>query len=378
MGAPMSTDRYRAMIERMIAPADIAFGGERPWDVEVHDPRVFRRILTSGTLGIGEAYMDGWWDCPAIDQLVERAARNGVTSRLTGPVAHVQDVVARVRNLQSKRRAFQVGEHHYDVGNDLYAAMLDDRMIYSCGYWRDAADLDDAQEAKLALVRNKLAIEPGMRVLDIGCGWGGAARYLAETTGCSVLGVTVSREQAALARERCHGLPVEIRVQDYRDVRERFDRVYSIGMFEHVGVRNYRTYFEAVRDRLSDPDGLTLLHTIGGSRSKHITDPWMERYIFPNSVLPSAAQIMSAAEGLLVLEDWHNFGADYDTTLMAWHARIEAAWPDLPHLDERFRRMWRFYLLSSAGMFRARALHLWQVVFSRDGSSNVYGPPGIR
>ena len=378
MGAPMSTDRYRAMIERMIAPADIGFGGERPWDVEVHDQRVFRRILTSGTLGIGEAYMDGWWDCPAIDQLVERAARNGVTSRLTAPVAHVHDVVARVRNLQSKRRAFQVGEHHYDVGNDLYAAMLDDRMIYSCGYWRDAADLDDAQEAKLALVRNKLAIEPGMRVLDIGCGWGGAARHLAETTGCSVLGVTVSREQAALARERCHGLPVEIRVQDYRDVRERFDRVYSIGMFEHVGVRNYRTYFETVRDRLSDPDGLTLLHTIGGSRSKHITDPWMERYIFPNSVLPSAAQIMSAAEGLLVLEDWHNFGADYDTTLMAWHARIEAAWPDLPHLDERFRRMWRFYLLSSAGMFRARALHLWQVVSSRDGSSNVYGPPGIR
>ncbi len=255
-------------------------------------------------------------------------------------------------------------------------------MIYSCGYWSGstpAHDLDDAQEAKLALVRSKLALEPGMRVLDIGCGWGGTARFLAERVGCEVVGLTVSRQQAELAREVCAGLPVEIRIQDYREIDEPFDRVFSIGMFEHVGVKNYGTYMETVRRCLRDPDGLTLLHTIGGNRSSGRTDPWMDRYIFPNSMLPSASQITTAAEGVLTMEDWHNIGPDYDPTLMAWHANVSGAWDDLSErYDERFRRMWHFYLLVSAGGFRARYLQVWQVVFSRDGLPGVYRPDGIR
>jgi cyclopropane-fatty-acyl-phospholipid synthase len=322
--------------------------------------------------------MDGWWDCDAIDELVARAQGSGLATTLSSRLAPVRAAGATVLNRQTRSRSREVGRRHYDVGNDLYRRMLDRRMIYSCGYWRCAGDLDGAQEAKLTLVADKLGLEPGMRVLDVGCGWGGAAAFFAEARGCEVVGITISEQQAAHARERCAGLPVEIRVQDYRDVGERFDRVYSIGMFEHVGVRNYHAYMEVCRRCLRDADGLTLVHTIGGSRSTRATDPWVERYIFPNSMLPSAAQITRAAEGVLELQDWHNFGADYDPTLMAWHANVEAAWDDLPDYDERFRRMWRFYLRSSAGSFRAGALQLWQVVFSREGLTEAYRPPGIR
>ena len=371
--------RLRRHFERLIEPADIRLDGDRPWDVRVHDERLFQRVLTNGTLGLGEAYMDGWWDCEAIDEMVDHAHRSQIADRLVSPTTLLRVTEAKLLNLQRGKRAFEVGERHYDIGNDLYRLMLDRRMMYSCAYWRDADDLDAAQEAKLALVRNKLAIEPGMRVLDIGCGWGGAAKYLAEQAGCEVVGLTVSVEQAKLARQACSGLPVEIRVQDYREVSEKFDRVYSIGMFEHVGAKNYGTYMQAVNDRLSDPDGLTLLHTIGGNRASNRTDPWMDRYIFPNSVLPSAGQITNAAEGALTLEDWHSFGPDYDRTLMTWHKNISECWADLPeHYDERFQRMWNFYLLVSAGGFRARYLQLWQVVFSRDGLREAYAPPGIR
>lgn len=371
-------EQLRRLFERLAEPADIRIGGDRPWDVQVHDPRLYRRVLASGTLALGEAYMDGWWDCEAIDEMVARAQRAGVAPKLSSPVAPLRSVGSRLRNRQTRSRSLTVGERHYDIGNDLYERMLDRRMIYSCGYWRTAEDLDQAQQAKLDLIGHKLGLESGMRLLDIGCGWGGAARYFAEEFGCEVVGVTISRQQYEVAVRSCAGLPVEIRLQDYRDVDERFDRVYSIGMFEHVGARNHRRYMEVVRSLLGAPDDLSLLHTIGGGRTTHATDRWVERYIFPNSMLPSAAQITRSAEALLTLEDWHNFGPDYDRTLMSWHSNVEAAWGELAGYDERFRRMWRYYLLTSAGSFRAAKLHLWQVVFSRDGLAEVYCPPGIR
>lgn len=366
----------RGLVERLAGPADIRVDGDRPWDVRVHDERLFRRVLSTGTLGLGEAYMDRWWDCDAIDEMVFRSQRSGTTARFSSRLDGPRNAVAAVRNRQTRDRSREVGKRHYDIGNDLYERMLDRRMMYSCGYWKSAGDLDTAQEAKLDLIADKLGLQPGMRVLDIGCGWGGAARYLAETRGCELVGITISDEQAKLAAARCADVPVEIRVQDYRDVTETFDRVYSIGMFEHVGVKNYRTYLQACRRLLRDDDGLTLIHTVGGSRSTRTTDPFFEKYIFPNSMLPSAAQITAAAEGVVELQDWHNLGPDYDRTLMAWHANIEAAWGDLPAYDERFRRMWRFYLLTSAGSFRAGNLQLWQIVFSKRGLTEAYR--GIR
>jgi len=281
-------------------------------------------------------------------------------------------VRAKLINMQSRRRAFTIGERHYDIGNDLYERMLDSRMTYSCGYWKDAATLDGAQEAKLDLASRKLGLRPGMRVLDIGCGWGGAARFMAERYGCEVVGVTVSREQVDYASSHVGDLPVEVRFQDCRDVDGTFDRIVSIGMFEHVGARNYRGFMRTVRRLLAD-DGLFLLHTIGGNRSVHQGEPWISRYIFPNSMLPSAAQITRAAESIFVLEDWHSFGAYYDTTLMHWVANFDASWPQLrDRYGERFYRMWKYYLLSCAAGFRVRKNQLWQVVLSPHGVPGGY------
>jgi len=299
--------------------------------------------------------------------------RSGAEARLVDSLADwLRLARAWLWNLQSVGRAAQVARRHYDLGKDLFGAMLDARAIYSCGYWCDARTLDEAQEAKLDLVARKLALEPGMRVLDIGCGWGGAARRLAERWGVEVVGVTISDEQAHFASEHCRGLPVQIRHQDYRSIEGRYDRVYSIGMFEHVGWQNYRAYFTEVAGLL-DPDGLFLLHSIGARVSSRYSDPWVARYIFPNSLLPSAAQIAAASEGLFAIEDWHNFGADYDRTLIAWHRNFERAWPRLAdRYGPRFRRMWRYYLLTSAGGFRARRHQLWQIVLSPRGVLGGY------
>jgi cyclopropane-fatty-acyl-phospholipid synthase len=312
--------------------------------------------------------MDGWWDCAALDRLFSRVLRADLHQEVGWSWRDLWNVIrARILNPQSRARVHEVGEAHYDRGNDLFERMLDPRMVYSCGYWRTAETLDAAQEAKLDLVCRKLALAPGHRVLDIGCGWGSFAEYAAEEYGVEVVGITISEEQAALARDRCAGLPVEIRLQDYREVEETFDRVVSIGMFEHVGPKNYRTYMDTVRRCLVD-DGLSLLHTIGNHEEGAATDAWIEKYIFPNGYIPSMRQITEAAEDVFVVEDWHNFGPDYDRTLMAWAENVEAHWDELAdRYSERFYRMWRYYLYQCAGSFRARRNQLWQLVLSPRG-----------
>lgn len=381
------SDRLRRRVEELLAGADVRLDGERPWDLRVHRLELFSRVLAGGSLALGEAYMDGWWDCPRLDELFARVLRAELGrcipwwKRWREAPGFLAAVLA---NPQSRRRAFRVGEHHYDIGNDLYRAMLGRLMVYSCGYWQTGATtLDEAQEAKLDLVCRKLGLEEGQRVLDVGCGWGGTARFAAERYGAEVVGLTVSQRQVDHGRELCAGLPVELRLQDYRDLRPerdgRFDRILSLGMFEHVGRKNYRTFFRVARRMLAD-DGLFLLHTIGGNRSVRRTDAWIDRYIFPGSMLPSPVQVTRAAEDLFVLEDWHNFGADYDRTLTAWHENFERAWNDdatglAERYGERFRRMWRYYLLSCAGSFRARKNQLWQLVLSPRGRPGGYRAP---
>lgn len=362
---------------RMLREAGVTIDGDAPWDLQVHDPRLFGRVFRQGTLGLGEAYMDGWWDVPEPDRFFDRVMRAGLDRPMRGKAPELL-VRARhtVLNLQRRGRAFLVGKQHYDLGNRLYEAMLDKRMVYSCGYWRRAKDLDQAQEHKLELICQKLRLEPGMRLLDIGCGWGSLLRYAARHHGVEGVGLTISKEQTRRARKRCAGLPVEIRLQDYQTMpTEPFDAVVSVGMFEHVGHKNHRAYMDTAH-RMLRPGGLHLLHTIGRPQTAVAIDPWIGRYIFPNSMLPSMQQITAAADGRWVVEDVHNFGQDYDPTLMAWHRNFEAAWDDLRgDRDERFRRMWRYYLLSSAGGFRARRLQLWQVVLSPDrGVDGGYEP----
>ncbi len=368
----MPHTRFRHRVERLLAEADVRIDGDRPWDIQVHDPRLYARVLGQGSLGLGESYMDGWWDAASLDGLLFHLLQARLDERVHG-VGEIRDaLIAYLLNPQTRARSREVGERHYDLGNDLYAAMLGRRLVYSCGYWREADNLDDAQVAKLDLICRKLQLRPGMKVLDIGCGWGEALKYAAERYGVSGVGVTISKEQAEFARELCKGLPVDIRLQDYRDIDEPFDAIFSIGMFEHVGVKNYRTYFEVARRCLPD-EGLFVLHSIGTNVSRHRTDAWIGKYIFPNSMLPSPVQVTKAVEGLFVIEDWHNFGTDYDRTLQAWRANVEAAWDRLdPRYDERFRRMWRFYLAGSMATFRSRRSQLWQIVLSPHGVPGGY------
>ncbi|MCL1633453.1 cyclopropane fatty acyl phospholipid synthase [Luteimonas sp. SX5] len=375
MKADVALHPFQDRLQTLLSDADVRIDGSRPWDLQIDDPRLAARVLARGSLGLGESYMDGWWHAASLDGLLFRLLDAHIDQRAHSLAEIWDGLRAHLLNLQKGRRAFEVGERHYDLGNDLYQAMLGKRLVYSCGYWREADNLDDAQEAKLDLICRKLGLRPGMRVLDIGCGWGEALKFAAERYGVSGVGITISREQAAYARELCAGLPIEIRVQDYREVDEPFDRILSVGMFEHVGVKNYRAYFEMARRCLSD-EGLFLLHTIGGNQSVTHTDPWIGRYIFPNSMLPSAAQIATAVEDVFVVEDWHNFGTDYDRTLQAWRANIESAWDGLPaRYDERFRRMWRYYLSASMAAFRARRIQLWQLVLSPRGVRGGYIAP---
>jgi cyclopropane-fatty-acyl-phospholipid synthase len=376
VGCSAGADRAAPRIlVALVEAADVRLDGDRPWDIQVYDPKLYDRVLSQGSLGFGESYMDGDWESERLDETVHRL----LTARLDikiKRIARFQPLGMFLRNLllnrQSRKRAFQVGEHHYDIGNDVYKAMLDPTMSYSCGYWKDAEDLDQAQIVKLRLICDKLELKPGHRLLDIGCGWGGLARLAAQDYGVEVTGITVSKEQQRLAQKRCSDLPVQIELMDYRDLDGRFDRVASVGMFEHVGPKNYSAYFATV-DRVMASDGLFLLHTIGNFSRVHTTDAWIDKYIFPNGHIPSAGQLGRAIESEFILEDWHNFGQDYDTTLMAWWRNFDAAWPTLSdRYAERFYRMFKYYLHACAGYFRSRQGQLWQLVLSKRGRRQIY------
>lgn len=361
--------KSKKIIQGLLETAEITLNGDQPWDIQVHDERFYDRVLRDASLGLGEAYMDGWWDCAAIDTFIERVLRANLRHAVENNLRLAWQVLrARLFNRQSTARAGEVAERHYNLGNDLYRAMLDKRLNYTCAYWADAKNLDEAQEAKLDLVCRKIGAHAGMTILELGCGWGSFAKYATEKYGATVVGYNISEQQVALGRELCQGLPVELRLQDYRQATGKYDAVISIGVMEHVGYKNYRTYMNVV-DRCLKPDGIGFVHTIGANASLTTGEPWTDKYIFPNGMLPSIAQLAAAMEGLFVMEDWHNFGPHYDPTLMAWHANFNNAWPDLgAKYGERFRRMWNYYLLSSAGGFRSRSQQLWQIVFTRKGS----------
>lgn len=372
---PGAGSRPPRVLVDLLAHADVQINGNRPWDILVHHPRLYHRVLSSWSLGFGEAYVDGDWDCDDLDGLFTRLLSSGIETAATG-IARARLAFEHLRhqliNLQSKDRAFQVGEQHYDAGNDIFEAMLDSRMIYSCAYWEHASTLEEAQYAKLDMICRKLRLQAGETLLDIGCGWGGLARFAAENYGVHVTGVTVSKEQLALAQARCAGLSVDLRLQDYRDLQGRFDKIVSVGMFEHVGPKNYPVYFDTAR-RLLAPEGLFLLHTIGIDAQSAGTDPWIDKYVFRNGKLPAATEISAAVEKRFLIEDWHNFGRDYDRTLMAWWENFVRAWPALQdRYGERFYRMWKYYLLCSAAFFRSRQGQLWQLVLTHRGRQQQY------
>jgi cyclopropane-fatty-acyl-phospholipid synthase len=368
------TNPPKPLVE-LLELADVRFNGDRPWDIQVLDASFYPRLLSGGSLAFGESYLDGLWDSGSLDELFHRLMRWDIDEKFAGwfKFRLLGEYLRRsLFNLQSSRRAFQVGEQHYDIGNDIFEAMLDSRMNYSCGYWEYADNLEDAQRHKLDLICRKLQLKPGDRLLEIGCGWGGLMHHAAKHYDVEVVGVTVSREQQKLAQARCEGLSVQIELKDYREMSGQFDKAVSVGMFEHVGEKNYHTYFTTVSRLLKD-NGLFLLHTIGNHKTVKTLDPWIDKYIFPNGELPSAMQITRALEGLFLIEDWHNFGQDYDRTLMAWWQNFDSAWPGLEaKYGRRFHRMWKYYLQSCAGFFRSRQGQLWQLVLSKRSYSDTY------
>jgi len=358
----------KKIVSGLLADAGVTVNGTLPWDIQVYDERFYQRVLKDADLGLGESYMDGWWDCESIDELINKILKARLDKKIKGDwKTAFYFFKAKLLNRQTKSRAVEVGERHYDLGNDLYQAMLDPGLNYSCAYWKNAKDLNVAQMAKLDLVCKKIDLKPGMEVMDLGCGWGGFAKYAAEKYGARVVAVNISKEQISLCRERCAGLPVEIRQQDYREMKGKFDAVVSIGFFEHVGYKNYRNYMQ-VTDRCLKDDGIAFIQTIGSNISRTSIGRFTDTYIFPNGVIPSIRQISRTMEGLFVMEDWHNFGPDYDKTLMAWYHNFNDAWPRLKEkYGDRFYRMWKYYLLANAGGFRSRSQQLWHIVLTKEG-----------
>ncbi len=361
------------IITQLFASAGITVNGHNSWDIQVHNEHFYPQVLAAGSLGLGESYMSNWWDSPRLDEFFHRLLRGELDKKARKSLAIKGEIlISRLFNRQNPAKAYSNAVRHYDLGNDLFSQMLDQRMVYTCGFWRNAQTLNEAQEYKLDLTCRKLQLKPGMHVLDIGCGWGSFAKYAAEKYQVKVTGITLSKEQAELGRQLCKGLPVDIQLMDYRQLRQQYDAIASLGMFEHVGLKNYRVYMQTVFNCLKE-EGLFLLHTIGSNNSTAYIDPWINKYIFPHSLLPSIRQIGKAIEGLFVMEHWENFSVDYDKTLSAWFENFSSNWNKLKaRYDDTFYRMWKYYLLSCAGSFRARKNQLWQLVLSKKGVEGGY------
>lgn len=359
--------------------ADVQFNGRRPWDVQVNNPRLYGEILRRGSLGFGDGYVNGDWDCDDLCELINRLLRakaNRPLSWWTRTAEGWRWVQERLVNQQSEERTRKRTSQHYDINPELYRAMLGKTMAYSCGYWRNAKSLDQAQEAKLELICKKLELKEGERLLDLGCGWGSLAKHAAENYGARVTGITVSREQAAYLKEQTTWQDIRVKVCDYRHLNdlgeEPFDKIASVGMYEHVGRLNDKRFYDVISKALK-PEGLALIHTIGSVERTHRTDEWIDRYVFPGGRLPSAVDLCKGLEKKFIIEDWESFGTDYERTLRCWHENLLQSKQnqDLV-LDDRGYRFWKFYLLSCAGFFRSRQGQLWQVVLSRPERTDTY------
>ncbi|XP_037030672.1 cyclopropane-fatty-acyl-phospholipid synthase-like [Bradysia coprophila] len=359
----------KAFIIKLLNTSGAGPSGKAPHNIVIHNDWLFHRLMYDATLGFGEAYVEGWWDCEKLDEFYYKCFMADVYRKMLLPWDHlIYYLKFHAFNLQTLGRSREVADKHYDTGNHLFKSFLDKNMIYSCAYWKDAKNLDEAQLHKMDLICRKLKLKPGMRVLDLGCGWGGLCKFLAEKYNVEVVGVTNSKEGAEDARVRCKGLKVEIRVHDYREVNEVFDRIVIVGFFEHVGRKNYRSFFKLAHRCLTD-DGIFLLHTIGHDNDS--TPPmelFLEKYIFPNAIMPNHKDIPKAIDNLFCIEDWHNFGPDYDKTLVAWNDNFVKNWTTISHMyenPEATYRMWTYYFLMCAGLFRARRGQLWQIVLTK-------------
>jgi cyclopropane-fatty-acyl-phospholipid synthase len=356
-----------ALVERALAGSEIRLDGSRAWDIRVTDDRFFASVLLRGSLGVGEAYMAGWWECGDLEELARRALVAELDSRFSVvPTSMIAAALARLRNDQSLERSRRVADQHYSMDNDLFCRFLGRYRMYSAGYFEgsDPDDLDEAQRRKLDLICRKLELSGADHLLDVGGGWGELARYAAATYGCRVTSINISDEQIRFAREYCRGLPVEIVKCDYRYVQGRFDKIAAIAMFPHVGYKNHREFIRVMRDHLA-PEGLLLIECTAKNVSRTHMDPWVDRYFFPGALFPSVRQIGAAIDGMFAVEDWQNFWSSYIHTLRAWNRNFQSSWPELStRYPESTRRMFEYFFLTGAGGFHARLLNYWHILLA--------------
>eukprot|EP00928_Gymnodinium_smaydae_P010979 TRINITY_DN14121_c0_g5_i1.p1 TRINITY_DN14121_c0_g5~~TRINITY_DN14121_c0_g5_i1.p1 ORF type:complete len:417 (-),score=86.53 TRINITY_DN14121_c0_g5_i1:242-1492(-) len=363
--------------------AIVKFGGipESVFDhIEVVDSSAWYDIITKGNFGIAEGYMHGKLKVDPLPFFLSVLNGTSVGTRrkehadvlgwVMGLVALPTDLLGLVTNQQTKDRSRRVTEQHYDAGNDLYERMLGPSMSYTCAYWKGAENLDQAQENKFDLIRRKLELAPGMKVADLGMGWGTAAEHMHKQAGVNVTGVSLSKEQVKWAQQNLAKPGLQFIWSDFRDHCEDpkymgyYDRVYSIGMMEHVGYKNYQTFFKCIKNLLK-PDGLAVVHTIGEPDFVSAGDPFLEKYIFPGVVIPALSKVTPAFENDFILEDFQNFGHDYSRTLAAWSENSKAFFKENPTAYSlEFQRMWDYYLKMCEALFELRINQLWHFVLS--------------
>jgi cyclopropane-fatty-acyl-phospholipid synthase len=362
----------KAIVEEILDAAEIEINGSAQDSIQIHNPNFYKRVVQFRELGLGESYMDGWWECQAMDQMLTKLLNSDVHKRLKLSIPILWHFAKSILlNRQTLTKAAANAKFHYNIGNDLYERMLDREMVYSCAYWDGSPDLEAAQIAKMDLICRKLKLEPGMKLLDIGSGWGGFLRYTVKNYGVVGTGISPADQQIILAKEKSRGLNIEFQQLDYRKLTGKFDRIVSIGMMEHVGPKNYKTFFQKCEDLL-EPNGMMLHHTITANTPTNSTNPFFDKYIFAGGILPSLTGLARSSEGKFIIEDVHNFGPDYDKTLMQWYKNINAKWSEIPQYDLRFRKMWNFYLLASAAAFRSRSIQLLQAVFRPPHAAGKY------
>jgi len=353
------------------------FGSGAPVRLTIHDRAFFRRVAVRGKLGLGESYTAGEWEADDLVALFELLLANAdAAAERHARLRRLLELRPRLRRRNGLARARRNIAYHYDLGNELFALMLDETMTYSCAVFeRPELTLAEAQRAKYARLCRLLELGPGDHVLEIGCGWGGFARYAAERHGCRVTGITISREQAALARERTRGLPVEILEQDYRTVEGRFGKVVSIEMIEAIGADQFGTFF-ATLDRVLEPGGRAAVQTILVPEQRwdryRRTPDWIERYVFPGCLIPSLEALVRAAarHSRLGLYGVEEIGEHYAETLRRWRASFRERLDEVRRLgyDRRFERTWDFYLAFCEAAFRTRVLRDAQLLLARAGS----------
>ncbi len=359
---------FRPIATRLLSDADISINGICSHDIRVHDDRFYQNVLLKGSMGLGEDYMDGGWDCEDLEEMFFRLINSGLEGRTRGlPVNFLPNLFAQLKNQQTRNKSLRVAERHYNMGNDLFFSFLGKYKNYSCGYFNGTTkSLDIAQEQKMDLICRKLSLSSGDRLLDVGGGWGEIARFAADNYGCHVTSINISDEQIAYGREYCKDSSVDILKCDYRDLEGEYDKIIVIAMLTHVGHKNYRAFMEKIHSCLKD-GGSALIETVGSDVARKHCEPWTNKYIFPGGLIPSISQLGEAIEGLFVIEDLHDFGPDYVKTLRLWNKNLQKGWPGQSEIySERTRRMFEYFFLSVAGAFRARSLHNWHLVLTKN------------